>query len=597
MPNPNALQLCLVLIAAGVAHAATAAPTPIQVSATTIISIDRPQVPHGESFLAVNPANPANMLATACKVGPEGAGATVYATHDGGRTWQRGLLQAGAEVLAEGWDAITYFDAGGIGYFGSNNSDGLWVSRSTDGGRTWGAATLIAGAEGFDRQFMAIDNYGRFKGRIYAAATVMAKNLEGKAVMSLAIAPSDDGGETFKQPYLIQGAGKENPFTFGHMLVARDGTAVFPFTTTTAMSENPRDKLWNWRVATSGDGGRSYAITPIVHSFRQPAEGYRADKTMAGFSSAIDLSTGPFADRLYLVWTEMKGDRNDVKLMYSTDLGKSWSKPVTVNDNSEAADHSNPMVAVNEDGAVGVVWNDRRAHRDACYDLYFSASLDGGRTFLPNVTTGRKPTCAPAPGNWVMDPRVVDYPRTEDGAEVHGQGLNVLMVATRFANGGETQGLAAGRDGVFHAAWIDGASGVMQLALTSFTVDGKPDASAAAARHVSVQVKLRTEKCGFDWDRKTFSCEVYLENVSQSPVDGPLAITLQEARVNLPGFTATNADNEIGGVGALWSMPLDGKSLAPGTRSPVRTLNWRLSGMGEEPDYPFILFDVIRRAN
>ena len=566
----------------------------IDVGETVTISADVPDVAHGESFLAANPRNTANMIASAVKVDHNGAGSSVYATQDGGRTWQRGVLTKGAEKLATGWDAIVYFDGEGMGYFGSNDGDGLWISRSTDNGRTWGPATLIAGAEGFDRQYMAFDRSGRFKGRVYAAASVTTVDFEGRSRLALAIAPSTDGGATFGQPYLIRGLGDEDPFTFANMLVARDGTAIFPFTTTTREDPADLNALWQFRVAVSKDGGRAYTISPPITAFRKPSEVYRATKTLGGFASAIDLSDGPFAGRVYLTWTEVAGERNDVKLIYSSDMGENWSAPVTVNDNPGPADHSNPTIAVNKDGVVCLIWNDRRDHENACYDVYFSASLDGGKTFLPNVATGQASTCPTAAGNWTARSTVVDYPRSEDGVEMHGQGLNVLMISTRFPNGGESQGLVSDAGGVFHAAWIDGSSGVMRLAATPFVVKSKPDAAAATARNVSLQVKLEAESCAFDWTANTFSCAMHLENRSKSPAAGPFAVILKEMRVNLPGFAATGADNGQTGVGALWNFPIQGKKLAPEGKSRSRTLTWEFTGMSEEPNYPFRLFDVVQ---
>ena len=113
-------------------------------------------------------------------------------------------------------------------------------------------------------------------------------------------------------------------------------------------------------------------------------------------NTVIDLSDGPFRGRIYNVGLNNAGDRYEVRVVHSSDNGKTWSKPVRVNDNKGPADHANPTIAVNNRGVVGVVWNDRRAHKNECYDLYFSASLDGGETFLPNVTPGGKPTCSTA---------------------------------------------------------------------------------------------------------------------------------------------------------------------------------------------------------
>jgi hypothetical protein len=52
--------------------------------------------------------------------------------------------------------------------------------------------------------------------------------------------------------------------------------------------------------------------------------------------------------------------------------------------------------------------------------------------------------------------------------------------------GGDTQGLSADATGVFHAAWINGKTGVMQLWYTSFQVAPEIRSSAAIC-HATVQ--------------------------------------------------------------------------------------------------------------
>jgi len=311
-------------------------------------------------------------------------------------------------------------------------------------------------------------------------------------------------------------------------------------------------------------------------------------------NTAIDLSDGPFRGRIYQVALDNAGDRYNVRVIHSSDAGKTWSKPVVVNDNKTPADHANPTLAVSNRGVVAVVWNDRRAHKNECYDLYFSASLDGGETFLPNVTPGTKPTCSMQTGNWAPNAEVSPYPKTEEGSSVEGQGFNVLMISTRFPGGGDTQGLDADSDGVFHAAWIDGSSGVMRLAETSFSVPGAASRAVLTERDVSTQVKLVSENCAFDWKANTFRCDMHLENKSPLPVEGPFAVELQNMMVNLTDFATTNADNGRAAEGARWTF--DARRLEPGAKSAARPFVWRFSRIPETPEYPFMMFKVVSSA-
>jgi len=246
-----------------------------------------------------------------------------------------------------------------------------------------------------------------------------------------------------------------------------------------------------------------------------------------------------------------------------------------------------------------VTWNDRRAHKNECYDLYFSASLDGGDSFLPNVTPKGKPTCSMQTANWAPNAEVSAYPKTEDGVSVEGQGFNILMISTRFPGGGDTQGLAAGADGVFHAAWIDGSSGVMRLAETQFTVFGSAAERAKGEQDVSTQVKLVAEQCAFDWKDNSFACRMHLENKSPLPVTGPFAVELQNMRVNLTGFKTENADNGRTAEGARWKFAAPGGEkarLEPGASTAVRSFRWVFKQIPEKPEYPFMMFKVVTTA-
>jgi hypothetical protein len=585
-----------------------AAPPKIEVGRTVTISSDAPSDPHGESFLAINPKNGKNMLAASCRIQGGKMGTSAYVTRDGGATWTRVVLPAGAAKVNTGWDAIAYFDASGTAFYGANDGDGLWITRSTDEGRTWSDATLIEGADGFDRQYMGFDRTGKFAGRVYAGASIESTGLDNKSRSGLALTFSKDGGKTFEQPVLIMSSPEERVFTIVNYVVTPDGTVLVPFLT---MPERaiPEDwTLWDshenmpkmsdytmsLRIATSGDGGRTYSISPKLSRQRLSGDRTRSGRAQGNGNTAIDLSDGPFRGRIYQVAVDNVGDRYNVRVIDSSDGGKTWSKGVVVNDNKTPADHANPTLAVNTRGVVGVVWNDRRAHKNECYDLYFSASVDGGETFLPNVTTGARPTCSMQTGNWMPNAEVSAYPKTEEGASVEGQGFNVLMISTRFPGGGDTQGLDADSDGVFHAAWIDGSSGVMRLATTPFTVAGAAARAVSTEHDVSTQVKLVAENCAWDWKANTFACDMHLENKSPLPGDGPFAVELQNMMVNLTDFATSNADNGRTAEGARWTF--DAARLEPGAKSDSRPFRWKFTKVPETPEYPFMMFKVVSSA-
>ncbi len=95
-------------------------------------------------------------------------------------------------------------------------------------------------------------------------------------------------------------------------------------------------------------------------------------------------------------------------------------------------------IAPKKGGVVGVTWFDRRNDpAGKCYDLFFAASLDGGKTFQPEVRVTSKSSCPDTPPN--------------KGA------------VQRWSYGGDYNGLVAASDGTFQALWTDGRADVFQL--------------------------------------------------------------------------------------------------------------------------------------
>jgi hypothetical protein len=153
---------------------------------------------------------------------------------------------------------------------------------------------------------------------------------------------------------------------------------------------------------------------------------------------AIDGSPGPYKDRVYVVWPDRRTGRVKNYFSYSADKGATWSKPRVITDNpaSDTTDQFMPTIAVNDNGVVGLLWYDRRDNPDnRSYYARFTASLDGGASWLPSVRVSTAPYAA-----------------------------GPVSQKSAFAgNGGDTAGLVATVDGVFHPFWVDDRTGVPQV--------------------------------------------------------------------------------------------------------------------------------------
>ena len=109
--------------------------------------------PQNETSIAVNPTRSSNIVAGAndYRMGTGSSG--VYASVDGGRTWYGAIIPFpttpfGQGFLVSGGDPAVVFDRAGIAYYAQiafnrdDDSNGVFVSRSTNGGYTWTRARV-----------------------------------------------------------------------------------------------------------------------------------------------------------------------------------------------------------------------------------------------------------------------------------------------------------------------------------------------------------------------------------------------------------------------------------------------------------------------
>lgn len=383
---------------------------------------ERPPFPLVESFLAVNPTDPENLIASAMSTSADAS--VLYGSWDGGDRWRRLAAPGGADVFPGG-DPVLAFDGNGRAYF-STIAPGLSVWRSTDGGRTWRGRVAIEDTSRYDdRPWIAASRVSTPDTILLHAAAKTLVETGGRERDVIITATSPDGGRTF-------GELREMPMDSGFLQavtdlqVRDDGTLLMPYLVNYELQPDGRyrGKIW---MRTSPDGGVSWSGPHLVAPHLSYGErgGDRRWKGLGTTPVAVDESGGPFDGTVYIAWSAPIDDRLQILSSRSADGAATWSAPVRVNGGGLDANHSTPMLAVNGDGVLAVSWNDRRHDpADACFHHYVAVSRDGGRTFAEERRVSERPTC---PGT-----------------------------GSRWMNGGETQGLVALPDGRFRATWSVG---------------------------------------------------------------------------------------------------------------------------------------------
>jgi hypothetical protein len=597
--NRHSTSLCAIVFFAVATLGSQSRPDALAVVGPNVqVSMARSTIPLFETLAAADPTNPNRMLAcSAAYPTDESLGVTiVYASNDDGLTWsptlaEKDLPRSGDPACAFGPDGAAYYATLS---FSAEGKSAMHFYRSSDGGSTWSPPTRLPF---IDREFITVDmSGGKYQGRIYLNGTGLVSAIEGaRRNTDFTLFRSSDGGATFQAPVKRSAFGARYVRSMGNGVVLSDGTflALFGEVKEYWNDEGTRGRVqpgpWGessaWlRVIRSEDGGETLDAGVTVADWYTEMKGGAAVPSLAA-----DPGSRAFKNRVYAAWSDARSGRLEILLAYSADRGKTWSKPVVVNDDRPPADPNAgpdqlmPTVAVNRRGVVGVAWYDRAdlSPTSMGWWVRFRPSLDGGETFLPSVrvsaapnTYGRseqRPLSGFAIGGAASDQRMRG-------------GLIGLSIGMHWfsGTGGDTAGLAADAGGVFHPVWIDNRSGVPQMWTAAISVAGSvlKNGSAELAELEDLTSKVALEMIDFGFNRSNgqATARVRLKNGSKETLRGPFKLRVLAVRSYLAQVEVVGADNGVSGAGAVFDFtPLvAGGSLPPDAQSDVKTLTFRL---------------------
>jgi hypothetical protein len=335
-----------------------------------------------EPYVAVNPANPANIVAvwqqdrwsTGLSNGLVGA-----VSLDGGATWSSTtapFTRCGGGSAANGGDYeratdpwVTFAPNGNafqmaLATQGASLTPGsvsaMLVSRSTDSGRTWSnPSTLIQDGGAFfnDKNTITADptdpNY------VYAVWDRLAASGGGPSFF----ARTTDGGNTWEGARSIFDPGPSSQTIGNVIVVLPNGTLINLFT---QLDEGAGGQITaTLNVLRSNDKGGSWS-TPIrvadvlATGARDPETDTLVVRDGAGLGQ---IAVAPNSN-LYVVWQDARfsgGARDGIALSRSIDGGLTWSNPVQVN-SVPTVQAFTPSVHVRDNGTIGVTYYDFRSN-------------------------------------------------------------------------------------------------------------------------------------------------------------------------------------------------------------------------------------------
>ncbi|PYR58157.1 MAG: hypothetical protein DMF85_11625 [Acidobacteria bacterium] len=593
-------QLVVVLIALALFAAPQprdVAPSIITVGPNVQVSVSMPLIMHSEGVIAADPTDARRLLVCSLIHEPAiGKGVVAYLSQDGGRQWDRKFTtgpddNAGDPACAYGPDGTAYVMFIPL----SGRKSGLPVFRSSDGGRTWTGT----GATGYlDRETILVDGTsGPYHGRVYVHGTTDVRSTEGIRRSTIALYASTDGGRTFGPRVERASLGRHYIFASANSVVLSDGRWITAFAEFKEFWEDaesdrvhmtfapPPEPAYVWLRAIASDDGGTSLTDPITIAEWHAPNGY-ARYSPAIPSLAADTKSSLFRDRIYVVWPDTRLGGTDVLFSYSTDRGRTWSRPIVINDDRRRPppavppNHLLASVAVNDAGVVAVTWLDRRDVPDRlAWRARIRVSVDGGETFQPSVLLSEAPARFDGTEHWSATSSTAG-----GGSSLFRGGLLQSQV---FAPGhlympGDYAAVAADRDGVFHPYWIDNRTGWHQVWTAAVSVAEKAVKNGAddlaGLDDLTPSTTLDRVSANDDRRTQTTTMTVRLRNAGNKRINGPFKIRLISVESDVGNVEVAGASNGLTGPGAVWDVTsyVDGGYLDPGSASRAFTFVFRL---------------------
>ncbi|PHP87201.1 hypothetical protein CFB52_022340 [Burkholderia sp. AU18528] len=369
-----------------------------------------------EPWLAVNPANPNNMIGVWQQDRWSNGGAhglVAGYTFDAGATWARtpqpfsacapgGLKyeRASDPWVSFGPDGTAYSVS--ISFNQSNNGNAVGASVSTDGGQTWSSpAVLIANDEPTTQFFNDKESVTANPVKAGTAYAVWDRlelpngnpyaNLHTQAYRGPTLfSKTTDGGKTWSAAKVIVNVPSRQQ-TIGNQIVVdpKSGTLYDFFD----LIQPPFGKV---AFVKSTDDGATWTKPRIIAGLQtvgvtDPNTGEPVRTGDIIPEPAIDPASG----QLYVVWQDSRfngGTYDEIAISTSKDGGATWSAPQQVN-TPTGRPAFNPSVRVDNAGAVMVTYYDFRdlqAGNTTTLPTGFwrKISHDGGATFADERRVG-----------------------------------------------------------------------------------------------------------------------------------------------------------------------------------------------------------------
>lgn len=365
--------------------------------------------------VADNPID-ADNLVVAARVNTPRFGCGLFASIDGGASWQPTPVPAREDSVVGCFAPDVAFGAGGRLFLSFTSfaevegqgvvPEAIWLATSTDGGRTLSDPRRVAGALSFQVRLAADPTRpGRLVlawVRADAGVGAFGFRQPGNPVV---VSLSTDAGQTWSEPTTVAGGG-DRRLIAPTPVVGPDGQVVV------GLLDVGGDRLdyrgahqglagppyqGPWRLLVARPAGADAAGTAPAGN-QPPGGGWQevqvgqvrpTRRVLMLFPPLPSLAADHRRGRLYAAFHGARHGDSDVWVWRSADAGASWQGPARVNDTpvgDGTAQHL-PALAVAPTGRLDVLYYDRRADPEDSImtEVSLSSSFDGGQSFTDRL--------------------------------------------------------------------------------------------------------------------------------------------------------------------------------------------------------------------